>query len=187
MSTEIAIKGMVCHRCMAAIQQEAHKLNLPIQQISLGKLAFGEPVTAFAMSAFTQSLQALGFSVVSSRHTRLISQVRAFIDRYLDSMPLQKRERLSVLLSEAFHLNYDSLSQLFSTHEGLTIEKYFIHRRLEKVKEQLVYTDQTLTSIAQRLGFSSVNHLSSQFRDLTGLSPTYFRSVRFQKKSISEK
>ena len=178
---------MVCQRCMAAIQQEAHKLNLSVRHISLGKLAFDRPLADTMISEFTSSLQALGFGVVSSRHTRLIGQIREFIHRYLDAMPHARKERLSVLLAEEFHLNYDSLSHLFSTHEGVTIEQYFMQRRLEKVKEQLVYTDHTLTAIAQRLGFSSVNHLSSQFKEMTGLPPTYFRSIRFQKDSLSKK
>ncbi len=187
MGTELAIKGMVCGRCIAAIRQEAINLNLTLRHISLGKLAFDEPPTDSALAALTSQLQTMGFEVVYSRHSRLISNIRAFIDNYLDAMPLRRKERLSAQLAEVFHLNYDSLSQIFSSHQGVTIEKYFMQRRLEKVKEQLVYTDHTLTTIAQRFGFSSVNHLSSQFKELTGLPPTYFRSIRFQKTSLLEK
>jgi AraC-like DNA-binding protein len=187
MATELAIKGMVCQRCMVVIRQEAQKLNLSVRHISLGRLAVEEALPDTLLSELISALQGLGFGVVSSRHTRLISQIREFINRHLDAMPQARKERLSVLLAEEFHLNYDSLSHLFSTHEGITIEQYFMQRRLEKVKEQLVYTDHTLTAIAQRLGFSSVNHLSSQFKEMTGLPPTYFRSIRFQKDSLAKK
>jgi AraC family transcriptional regulator len=88
-------------------------------------------------------------------------------------------------LPATFNMNYDSVSELFTQIEGITLEKYIITKRLEKVKELLVYTEFTLTEIAYITGFSSINHLSRQFKELTGFSPTHFKSIRTTKQKLA--
>jgi AraC-like DNA-binding protein len=89
--------------------------------------------------------------------------------------------KFSALIAERLSMNYDSVSELFSSGEGITIEKYLIHKRIEKVIEMLVYSEKSLTEISHLLGYSSINHLSKQFKEITGFTPSYYRKLKNHK------
>lgn len=99
----------------------------------------------------------------------------------MEQSSAKQKIKFSTLLSETLHLNYDSISETFSLLEGITLEKYIITKRIEKVKELLVYSNKSLTEISHMLGYSSINHLSRQFKELTGLPPSYYRQVKREK------
>ena len=127
-----------------------------------------------------------GFELISKKKVRIVDQAKALINEvFSENVRYDSQLRFSSLLSEKLHLNYDSISELFSELEGITLEKYIITKRLEKVKELLVYTKFSLTEIAYITGFSSINHLSRQFKELTGLSPSHFKAVKNTKQNIS--
>lgn len=185
MEQNFLIKGMVCDRCVNFIKQGAESLGLKVNAISLGKVVFRSPLSIDDQVQFVNFLIDHGFEPMSDRHTRLVTKVKQLIDAYvLESSPNSK-VKFSVLLSESLNVNYDSVSEIFSASENITIEKYIINKRIEKVIELLMYTNQTLTEISHAMGYSSINHLSSQFKQVKGFTPSYYRKVKKQRLKTS--
>jgi AraC family transcriptional regulator len=184
MDTEILIKGMVCIRCISVINEGIIKLGHKVNRISLGKIIIDDNLSNDKLLEIESFLGEQGFELISNRQVKLIRQVKQLIQNSFNTKRAPKL-KFSTLLSEELHMNYDSISALFSETEGITIEKYFINKRLEKVKELLVYSDLTLTAIASKTGFGGINHLSAQFKDLTGLTPSHFKKIRTSKQKLS--
>lgn len=188
MGTEILIRGMVCDRCISVIREGITDFGYQVNKVSLGKLFIGEEMSNEGYAKIENFLSENGFEMISNRQIRIISQVKALIGEVFEqNIQYDTKLKFSALLSEKLHTNYDSISELFTELEGITLEKYIINKRLEKVKELLVYTEFTLTEIAYITGFSSINHLSRQFKELTGFSPSHFKSVRSEKQKLSAK
>lgn len=188
MTSEILIKGMVCERCIAVIRKGITDLGLELTKISLGKLSFRSELNEENLAKLKTFLAENGFELISNRQIRIVHRAKELIDEvFKENIKYDSRLRFSTLLSEKLNLNYDSISEVFTKIEGTTLEKYIIARRLEKVKELLVYTDFRLTEIAYVTGFSSINHLSSQFKELTGFSPSHFKAIKTNKQILSGK
>ena len=188
MTSEILIKGIVCERCVSVIREGLIKLGYGISKISLGKVSLMSQVQGEAYDRIALFLQESGFELMSSREMRVVNQAKDLInDVFAENVKYDTKLKFSALLSERLRMNYDSISQMFTQIEGTTLERYIINKRLEKVKELLVYTQFTLTEIAYITGFSSINHLSRQFKELTGLTASHFRSIQSAKARLSVK
>jgi AraC family transcriptional regulator len=186
MASEILIKGMVCERCISVIRDGIGALGYEVNNISLGKLSLENSSDQDGLDKIEGFLIQHGFEMISNRQVRIVRQVKDIIGQVFgEDIKYHSKLKFSVLLSESLNMNYDSISELFTEVEGVTLEKFIIAKRLEKVKELLVYTDFTLTKIAYISGFSSINHLSRQFKELTGLSPSHFKSIRVSKQKLS--
>ena len=186
MASEILIRGMVCDRCISVIKEGITALGYHVNNISLGKLSLLDDVSKEGFDQIETFLDENGFEMISNRQMRIVNQAKDLINEvFAENVRYDSKLRFSALLSETLHMNYDSISELFTELEGVTLEKYIIAKRLEKVKELLVYTEFTLTEIAYITGFSSINHLSRQFKELTGLSPSHFKDVRASKQKLS--
>ena len=187
MASEIIIKGMVCSRCISVITDGVIELGYHINKVTLGKLELSTPIDDTARNKIGAFLSANGFEMMTGREMKLVSQVKQLINELITGNERHRHEtRLSVYLSDKLNMNYNSISELFRQIEGITVEHYVISKRLEKVKELIVYTNKSLTEIASITGFSSINHLSRQFKQLTGLTPTHFKRIRTRKESMSE-
>jgi AraC family transcriptional regulator len=185
-TTDIRIKGMVCERCILVIRQGLEAMGFRIREISLGRVSFFNTLLPDQMKQVEHFLAENGFELLSTRESKVTDRVKKIIEElFADSNAFDHKIKFSSLLQKELMMNYDSISQIFSSMEGLSLEKYIIVRRLEKVKELLVYTDLTLTEIAARNGFSSINHLSRQFKEMTGFPPSHFRAVSRQKQQVS--
>lgn len=181
MEQHFLIKGMVCDRCVNFIKQGTATLGLDISTVSLGKVVFRSPLSADDQVKLVNFLIDHGFEPMSDRHTRLVKKVKQLVEVYvLESSPNSK-VKFSVMLAETLNMNYDSVSEIFSASERITIEKYIINKRIEKVIELLIYTNKTLTEISHAMGYSSINHLSSQFKQMKGFTPSYYRKVNKQR------
>lgn len=177
---KLHIKNMVCQRCIMAVEQALQDQTLPFRHVQLGEVDFGDAALDLASPnyiAFTQRLHELGFDVLNNKQSQLIESIKRLCIQTIQQNP-QDKHPLSKRISEHLHLDYSHLSQIFSSVEGKTIEQYFIAQRIEKVKELLVYDEESLGEIAYQLGFSSVAHLSAQFKKVTGMTPSYFRSLK---------
>ena len=176
---------MVCYRCISAIEDGIKSLGYNVTKVSLGKLSLQKELSKEDYQCIEKFLIENGFEMISTRQLRIINHAKNLIDQaFAETAKHNNKLKFSSVLSETLHMNYDSISQLFSQMEGVTLERYIITKRLEKVKELLVYTELTLTEIAFITGFSSINHLSSQFKELTGLSPSHFKAVKANKKKL---
>ena len=185
--TPLAIRGMVCARCIDVVRQELEGLGRVVTQIRLGQVKVRGQVSPDELARIQAALVRQGFSLVSDAKVTLIQRIKTLIEQTLNHNDLSERKtRFSDFLATELTMSYDSLSALFSASEGQTLERYILERRLDKVKERLVYSDLSLSEIAHQAGYSSVPHLSNQFKRLTGLSPSYFRLVRREKQALQQ-
>ena len=177
----IHIKNMVCNRCIMVVQQELEKLGVRPMSVTLGEARFTERPTPEQLLGIRDALSAVGFELIDDKKSQLIEQVKGLI---LDVVHHQKKlkSNLSDFLAMQIGKDYSYISNLFSEVEGTTIEQYVIHQKIEKVKELLVYDELTLSEIAHQMHYSSVAHLSNQFKKITGLTPSYFRKIKDNKR-----
>lgn len=182
---KIYIKNMVCDRCCLVVGNVLKNIGLRYASIDLGEIDFadyhGAKLPDDVETLLSDDLEALGFSILSDKKSKLIEDIKKSCLDYIQHIEESDKKVLSDHISSAIQLEYNYLSHLFSVVEGITIEQYFIRLRVEKVKELLVYGEMALGEIAFQLGYSSVAHLSGQFKKVTGLTPSYFRSLKNQK------
>ncbi len=176
----IYVKNMVCNRCIKVVREEFEKLGLVIKNIQLGEVELLKDETKLDMQKIDNILKSNGFELLDNKNSKIIEKVKILIIDMIRKVDSGKDIEInfSEYLANEAGLNYNYLSTLFSSLEGITIEKYIIHQKIEKVKELIVYGELTLSEIAFRLGYSSVQHLSNQFKKITGLTPSYFKSLK---------
>lgn len=170
---------MVCSRCKMLVKAELEKAGLNPLTVELGEVEIENEPTDEVLEQLNASLQKLGFEIIDDRKSRIIEKIKNAI---VELIHHKSNENMSVNLSEFItqKLNYDYnyLSNLFSEVQGITIEKYFIAQKIEKVKELLKYDELSLSQIADRLGYSSVAYLSNQFKKQTGLTPSFYKTMK---------
>ncbi|WP_134092080.1 AraC family transcriptional regulator [Olivibacter sp. XZL3] len=181
------IKNMVCDRCVLVVAGELKKIGINAQKITLGEVTLEKELTADQKEQLDQALLDLGFEPIDSKKGRIIEKIKTVIINMVHHSHHDEKTNLSDLLSKALHHDYNYLSNLFSEVEGITIEKYFIAQKIEKVKELLVYDELSLSEIALRMNYSSVAYLSNQFKKVTGLTPSHFRQIREEKRKPLDK
>lgn len=172
------IKNMVCNRCIMMVHNELNKLDLKVKSINLGEVVFEKVPSSEDKRKLGDSLISLGFEIIDDKKSRIIENIKNTIIDIVHQQNSEIKKNLSVVLSSRLKLDYNYLSNLFSEIEGITIEKYFIAQRIEKVKEMLVYDELSLSEIAFLLNYSSVAYLSNQFKKVTGLTPSHFKRIR---------
>ena len=183
----IFIKNMVCDRCIMVVQNELEKLGLDAKNIKLGEVILSKEITSLEKENLSKTLEPLGFEVIDDKKGRIIEKIKNIIIDLVHHQDSDVKTNLSDVLSDKLHHDYNYLSNLFSEVEGTTIEKYFIAQKVEKVKELLVYDELSLSEIAFRLNYSSVAYLSNQFKKVTGLTPSYFKQIRDDKRKPLDK
>jgi AraC family transcriptional regulator len=171
------IKNMVCDRCVIAVSQELEKLNLKAVRINLGEVQLTKSPTKKQISQLFERLNLLGFEVLDDKKQKQIERIKGLLIKKVQSGSIEEHFSIIEFLSSALHKDYSYITRLFSEVEGITIEQYFILQKIEKVKEWLVYGEMNLSEISYRLGYSSVAHLSSQFKKVTGLTPSHFKKL----------
>lgn len=173
---------MVCNRCIMAVENELEKLGHQPLNITLGEVLLNKELTDSEKEILSLHLQNLGFEMIDDKKSRLIGQIKSSIIEIVHHQNSDLKSNLSDYLSSRLHHDYTYLSNLFSETEGTTIEKYFIAQKIEKVKELLVYDELSLSEIAAKMNYSSVAYLSNQFKKVTGLTPTYFKNIKENKR-----
>ncbi len=184
MKKTLHIKNMVCNRCIKVVREELEKLGYTIEKIELGEVVITSTKKKFQLDKIKTSLEENGFELIDSRNANIIERVKILMINFIHYNSTENQSDINLhdeIIKEA-GLSYQYVSSLFSSMEGITIEKFIIHQKIEKVKELIVYDELTLSEIAYRLGYSSVQHLSNQFKKLTGLSPSYFKKLKSKKR-----
>jgi AraC-like DNA-binding protein len=180
---KLYIKNMVCDRCKMVVTSELEKLGLTPIAIDLGEVQLQHEISAGDKKMIGEKLGQYGFSLINDKKSRQIEKIKSLIVDLVHYKNGQLAVNLSDYLSGQMASDYPALSRLFSEVEGVTIEKYFIAQRIERAKELLVYDEMSLTEIADHLNYSSVAHLSSQFKKMTGFTPSYYKQVKEKKRS----
>lgn len=178
---------MVCSRCRMLVKQEFEKIGLHPQSVELGEIEMKEKPSKEKLLKLSKGLQSLGFEIIDDKKGRIIEKIKNMIVKLIHHSDDNLSVPLSVYLSDNLRCDYSYLSNLFSEVEGITIEKYFISQKIEKVKELIIYDEFSLSEIADKLGYNSVAYLSNQFKKVTGFTPTHYKSLKEHKrKNIEE-
>ena len=174
----LPIKNMVCNRCIMAVDQTLNDLGFEVVSVNLGTAVVTHDPQS-KREIIKKRLEEIGFELIDDKSSKLVENIKTeIINLVHHSQSDLEKINLSDYLPEKLSYNYSYMSKLFSEIEGLTLEKYFILQKIEKAKELLVYDELSLKEIAYRLGYSSVQHLSGQFKKEVGMTPTAFGKLQ---------
>jgi len=173
----IVIKNMVCPRCIFYVNKELLELNMYPERLEMGELFLSKEISEIEMIQIKLRLENYGFEIAQEKKDIIVQRIKNFIVKFVHSQDyIILKRRMSDIIAEQFNCDYNYLSSLFSQRLGITIEKYIILQRIERVKELLNYDELNLKEIADKLGFNSIQHLSSQFKKVTNITPSLYKS-----------
>ena len=173
---------MVCNRCIMVVKNVFEDLGYTPVNISLGEVETVNTINDKDLDKLRNTLVGFGFELIDDTKSRIIEKIKNTIIQLIHHSSKDSKENYSSYIESQLHKDYSYLSSLFSEVEGTTIEKYIILQKIEKVKELLVYDELTLSEIAYKMGYSNVSYLSSQFKKVTGLTPSHFKQVKENKR-----
>jgi len=179
---KLLITNMVCRRCILTVESILSGLHIPFSTVTLGEVNLSRELQKEEKNEIESRLKKVGFELIETRINKIIKDIKQLAMEYLDEGSNDHNLKFSSFITNKINYDYSYLSDLFSSIEGVTIEQYLITQRIEKVKELLVYDQLSLTEIAYQTGFSSVHHLSAQFKKVTGLTPSHFKNVGEEKR-----
>jgi len=188
MGSELHVKNMVCNRCIKVIKDEFEAIGLNIEHIELGLVKLSNDIDDETQLKVKSLLEENGFELIDDKKSQIIDKIKTLIIKYIHyDNTGDDVINSSDYLAKEIGYDYSYLSKLFSSVVGITIEKYIINQKLERVKELLIYDELSLKEIAFQLGYSSVQYLSNQFKKNTGLTPSQFKELKGnQRKPLDE-
>ena len=175
---------MVSIRCKMVVKSELDKLGLHYNRIELGETEIMEDISAEQIDCLDIALRKTGLELMDDKKSILVEKIKAIVIELVHYTDDQIKTNLSDYLSEKLNHNYTYLSNLFTEVKGTTIEKFYLAHKIEKVKELLAYEELNLTEIAWKLHYSSVAHLSNQFKKMTGLTPSQFKNLKNKPRTL---
>ncbi|SFF66321.1 AraC-type DNA-binding protein [Salegentibacter agarivorans] len=183
---EFWIKNMVCSRCLKVITQELEEMGITVLSLELGKLLVesSKNTTTEVTYKVTKVLHSNDFEIVQSEGEMLVEKVKIILIQLLTQLPLHLKTNTSEHLSSTLNRDYKILSRLFSKNENTTIEKYFIKLKIEKVKELIQLKQYSFSDVAYMLDYSSINHLSRQFKEIVGMSMSDYKNTEKWKRNF---
>ena len=185
-SMTLYIKNMVCSRCVMVVKQELEKLGIKPLSIRLGEAELESKPSSELLTSLGERLQLLGFEILDDLKQSQIEKIKTSLIELIQNGELPEHFSLSDFLTRLLLRDYSYISRLFSEVEGITLEQYFILQKIEKAKELLVYGEMNASEISLHLGYSSAAHLSTQFKKVTGLTPTAFKKLGGQRKFLDK-
>jgi len=180
---KLYIKYMVCIRCKMVVKSELEKLGLHYSKVDLGEANIRGQITPEQREQLKTALMKSGLELMDDQKAILIEKIKAVIVEMVHYAEEVPKTNFSDYLSEKLNYDYTYLANHFSETTGITIQNYIIAHKIERVKELLIYDELTLTEISYRLDYSSVAHLSNQFKKITGLTPTYFKQLKHKRRT----
>lgn len=175
-SNRVLIKNMVCDRCIMSVQQLMSEMGIEPLSVELGIVELSNPLSLEQKERLEGGLQKLGFDLIDGRQQQTVERIKTLIIELVHYQDNQTLTNLSDYLSQNLNSEYSALSKLFSKLTGTTIERYFILQRVERIKELLFEDELSLTQIADKLNYSSVAYLSTQFKQITGMTPSQYKT-----------
>ncbi len=170
---------MVCNRCIKVVGEELRRLGNDVRRIALGEVVIAGQPGKTELAKIKSVLEENGFELIENKRAKTIERIKLAILKLVHSDKLETgfNEKYSDYLAKELGQDYHALSTLFSSMESVTIEQYIILQKIERVKELLKYGEHTLSEISYKLGYSSVAHLSNQFKKVTGMTPSGFKKL----------
>jgi len=175
---------MVCIRCKMLVKSELDKLGVHYTSVELGEAEIKDNISQEQLDRLNIALKKTGLELMDDKKSILVEKIKAVIIELVHYNEEQVKVNLSDYLGKKLNHDYTYLASLFSEVKGITIEQFYLVHKLEKVKELLVYDELNLTEIAFLLNYSSVSHLSNQFKKMTGLTPTHFKQLKHKRRGI---
>lgn len=176
---KLYIKNMVCPRCIKVVREELTRLGLDVRNVVLGEVEVSGDGEQLPMEKIRQVLEENGFELLQDKRSKTIEKIKhavlKLVQNDYEKNPIRRKD--SEFIAQEVGQDYHSLSTLFSSVEGITIEQYIILQKIERVKELLKYGEMTLSEIAYTMGYSSVAHVSNQFKKVTGMTPSQFKKL----------
>ena len=183
---KIFIKHMMSKSCKLFVQAELSNLGIRYDSIDLGEIELNGNISMCQRLKLKDSLTKYGFELMEDKRLILIEKIKASIIEMIYHTDERINTKFSYILGERFNHNYNYLAKIFSEREGITIEKYIISQKIERIKELITYGELTLTEIAEKLNYSSVAHLSLQFKKNTGYTPSNFKLLKGNRRKAVE-
>lgn len=183
---KIYIKNMVCIRCQMVVKDELEKLGLRYIDVKIGEANIIDEILPEQLKQLDIALRKSGLQLMDNKKSILVEKIKSAIIELVHYTEDQIKVNLSDYLSEKLNYDYTYLANLFSEVKGTTIENFYLTHKIEKVKELIVYDELNLTEIAYKMHYSSVAHLSNQFKKMTGLTPTYFKKLKNKRRGTLE-
>lgn len=181
---KIYVRNMACESCKVVVKEALEELNLTPVRVELGEIETKEDVTDDEKKKLNSKIKKVGLELLEKKQGVLIEKIREVMIDYVYNTEEKPNVKFSVLLSEQLNNSYTYLSNFFSEVEATTIEQYVIALKIERIKELIIFGEHTFSEIADKLHYSSVAHLSSQFKKATGLTPSHFKALK-EKRRIS--
>lgn len=168
---------MVCDRCKMVVRSKLEQFGCEVLSVTLGEAEVKGEIPAENREKISDRFREIGFELIENKHDRLIERVKTLLIELVHHTGEEPKINVSGYLMQHIPLGYNYLSNLFSESEGVTIEKFLILQKTERVKELLTYGELSLSEIAGRMGYSSVAYLSAQFKKVTGQTPSQFKQA----------
>jgi YesN/AraC family two-component response regulator len=166
------------------VKSELEKLGIPYTKVELGEADVREAISVVQLNELKLALKKAGLELMDDKKSILVEKIKTLIIELVHYKDEQIKINLSDYLSEKLNHNYTYLANLFSETKGTTIENFYLSHKIEKVKELIVYDELNLTQIADKLHYSSVAHMSNQFKKMTGLTPSHFKKLKHIRRSV---
>jgi AraC-like DNA-binding protein len=183
---KLFIKYMVSNRCKMVVKEILKEMNLHFILVDLGEVEIMEDITLEQRELLKNELLESGLELMDDKKSILIEKIKTIIIQMIHHTEEDIKINFSDYLSEKLHHNYNYLANLFSDIQGTTIEHFIISHKVERVKELMIYGELTITEIAYKMNYSSVAHLSTQFKKVTGLSPSHFKQLKDKRRNPIE-
>jgi AraC-like DNA-binding protein len=175
---KIYIKNMACESCKLVVKEALEELDITPVKVELGEIVTKEDVSDEEKKKLNSKIKKVGLELLEKKQGVVIEKIRKVIIDYVYNSDDRPNVKFSVLLSEELNQSYNYLSNFFSEVEATTIEQYMIALKIERIKELIIFGEHTFSEIAHMLNYSSVAHLSTQFKKVTGLTPTHFKALK---------
>ena len=183
---KIYIRNMVCIRCQMVVKTELEKLGISYVDVKIGEVNTIEDVPRDKLDQLDMALRKAGLMLMDDKKSILVEKIKGAVIELVHYTEEQIKTNLSDYLSEKLNYDYTYLANLFTEVKGITIEKFYLTHKIEKVKELIVYDELNLSEIAYKLHYSSVSHLSNQFKKITGLTPSHFKKLKNKRRGTLE-
>jgi len=177
---------MVSTRCKMAVKEALKKLGLHFIVVDLGEVEVMESISSDQRESLTIALRESGLELMDDKRSVLIEKIKNAIIEMVHYSTEQNKLNFSDFLSEKLHHDYTYMANLFSEIQGTTIEQFIISHKIERIKELIIYDELNITEIAWKMNYSSVAHLSNQFKKVTGLSPSHFKQLKIKRRNPIE-
>jgi AraC-like DNA-binding protein len=177
---------MVCIRCQMVVKAELEKMGLQYAYVKIGEADIADNILPVQLEQLDTALKKSGLLLMDNRKSILVERIKQTIIELVHYSEDQIKVNLSDYLSEKLNYDYTYLANLFTEVKGITIERFYLMHKIEKVKELIVYDELNLTEIAFKMHYSSVAHMSNQFKKLTGLTPSYFKKLKTKRRDTLE-